>query len=123
MTYSITKEHAFSASHVLSGLPEDHKCARMHGHNYRVMLLLAAPTVSPIGFVLDYGDMAPFFDYVDRAFDHRHLNDVVECNPTAENLAYVLAHMASVTLDLPGDVTISVGVSETPNTWAWWRAE
>ncbi len=32
--FTITKEFHFSASHQLSHLPEDHQCARLHGHNY-----------------------------------------------------------------------------------------
>lgn len=34
--FRITKEFHFSASHQLTGLPEDHQCARLHGHNYIV---------------------------------------------------------------------------------------
>ena len=39
--YRITKEFHFSASHQLKDLPDDHPCARMHGHNYVVVIELA----------------------------------------------------------------------------------
>lgn len=40
---TITKGFHFSASHVLDRLPSWHPCARMHGHNYVVVLELPAP--------------------------------------------------------------------------------
>jgi 6-pyruvoyltetrahydropterin/6-carboxytetrahydropterin synthase len=40
--YTIAKRFAFSASHVIGGLPTDHPCARLHGHNYEVEVLAAA---------------------------------------------------------------------------------
>lgn len=120
MTYQISKEFAFSASHQLAGLPEEHQCARLHGHNYLVVLRLTAESLTGPGFVFDYGDMAPFKDWLDDTFDHRHLNDVVDFNPTAEQLAAHLADCARDLLDLPPAVHTAVGVSETPKTWAWY---
>lgn len=35
--FRITKEYHFSASHRLAHLPDDHQCARLHGHNYVVV--------------------------------------------------------------------------------------
>lgn len=117
MTYTISKEFHFSASHQLDGLPDDHQCARLHGHNYVVVLRLASHQLNPVGFVLDYGDLAPFKKYVDDALDHRHLNDLLPFNPTAENLARWLFDVAA-SWGWPVD---GVGVSETPKTWAWFE--
>jgi P-type Ca2+ transporter type 2C len=41
--YTIAKRFAFSASHVIGGLPADHPCARLHGHNYEVEVVLQSP--------------------------------------------------------------------------------
>ena len=41
--YTIAKQFTFSASHQLDHLPEDHQCARLHGHNYVVEIVLSAP--------------------------------------------------------------------------------
>lgn len=120
--YSISKEFHFSASHQLNGLPDDHQCARLHGHNYIVRLELTSRDTNPVGFILDYGDLAPFKTYLDEHFDHRHLNDVVPFNPTAEKLAYWLTIQAAELLDPPAGVELSVAVSETPKTWARWYA-
>lgn len=120
MTYTIEKDFAFSASHVLEGLPEGHQCGRLHGHNYVVRLRLTGDKLQPVGFLYDYGNLAPFKRLLDTTVDHRHLNDVMTDNPTAEALARHLAKVARGLLDLPAHVTVSVGVSETPKTWAWW---
>lgn len=120
MSYTISKEFAFSASHRLSGLPDDHQCARLHGHNYVVKVQLASNDLDTTGFVLDYGALAPVKELIDRKLDHRHLNFVMAGNPTAENLARWLTHEIRTRVPLPDGVTVSVGVSETPKTWAWW---
>lgn len=120
MTYSITKDFAFSASHVLLGLPEGHQCGRLHGHNYVLRVALQGDDLLPVGFLFDYGDLAPVKAMVDDVLDHRHLNDWMQCNPTAEALAYTVGKALPTLLDLPEGVTVAVGVSETPKTWAWW---
>lgn len=121
MTYRIEKDFTFSASHVLEGLPDGHQCGRLHGHNYVVRLRLEGDRLQPVGFLYDYGAMKPFGQFLDNTLDHRHLNDTMTGNPTAEGLAKHLAGIAKGLLaDLPSGVRISVGVSETPKTWAWW---
>lgn len=119
--FEISKDFGFSASHVLEGLSPGHRCGRLHGHNYTVRVILDCPSLNGAGFVVDYGDLNPFRAWVDETLDHRHLNDVVDFNPTAELLA---RHLAGVVRDLvplaPG-TGVAVGVSETPKTWATWR--
>jgi 6-pyruvoyltetrahydropterin/6-carboxytetrahydropterin synthase len=124
VTYSITKDFAFSAAHHLAGLPATHPCARLHGHNYRVRVRLTAPLLDDVGFVMDYGDMAPFGRWLDETVDHHDLNEVVDVpNPTAEHLARHFV-MAVVTLcKVPRTIGVAVGVSETPKTWAWFTDE
>lgn len=74
---TITKEFHFSASHVLEGLSSWRPCARMHGHNYVVILELSAPKerLVPPGFVHDYRDLDKFKQWIDKTLDHRHSNE------------------------------------------------
>lgn len=120
LTYTIEKDFAFSASHVLTGLPEGHQCGRLHGHNYVVRVRLTGEQLQDVGFLFDYGKLAPIKTLIDTTLDHRHLNDVMTANPTAEVLAKHIASIAGGLLHLPDGVSVSVGVSETPKTWAWW---
>lgn len=147
MTFEISKTFAFAAAHRLTGLPEGHKCARVHGHNYVVEVRLASASLDRrTGFVLDYGDLAPFGAWLDAELDHRWLGSgalttedgtktdpVFYDTPTAELLAAYFrerlpglvpglgAVLAPAGDQAPEPITIQVGVSETPKTWAWSR--
>ncbi|MBB4684420.1 6-pyruvoyl trahydropterin synthase family protein [Amycolatopsis jiangsuensis] len=120
MGFKITKKFEFSASHQLADLPAEHQCARMHGHNYVVELELGAEDADllPVGFIRDYGELSTFKDWIDKNLDHRHLNDVMDVNPTAENMAAWVYR--TWLLEYP-ELTC-VRVSETPKTWAEYRA-
>ncbi|AWI84224.1 6-carboxytetrahydropterin synthase QueD [Alloyangia pacifica] len=115
--FRISKEFHFSASHQLTHLPSDHQCARMHGHNYIVVVELAARALNADGFVRDYHELAPLKAYIDECFDHRHLNDVLNVASTAENLALHFYEWCAARWP----ETASVKVSETPKTWAEYR--
>lgn len=123
--WSITKRFDFSASHVLDGLPEGHQCGRLHGHNYGVEVELSGG-LDQVGFVVDYGELAPVKALIDSELDHRHLNEILPMNPTAEHLAHWLYEAIEEDLSgLPGyDESwglTAVRVSETPKTWAEYR--
>lgn len=117
--YTISKEFSFSASHQLKGLRDGHPCMRLHGHNYRVELILAAKQLNDHGFVEDYNDLKPFGDYLDRYLDHRHLNEIFE-QPTAEIIA---KHLYEVARNFLFYGKLTVRVSETPKTWASYTEE
>ena len=75
--YRIGKDFKFDAAHQLGHLPDDHKCARLHGHTYHVVFHLEADELDADGFVIDYGELAPVKRWIDATLDHRNLNDVV----------------------------------------------
>ncbi len=120
MSYAISKEFSFSAGHRLNGLPIDHPCSRAHGHNYVVRLLIESSSLDETGFVIDYRELDWFKRLIDSEYDHRTLNDVVQFNPTAENLARHFHGKLARWLSAHHDSTfeIAVWVSETPKTWA-----
>ncbi|UWQ11836.1 6-carboxytetrahydropterin synthase QueD [Aliiroseovarius crassostreae] len=115
--YRISKEFHFSASHQLDHLPADHQCARLHGHNYIVVVELASAELNADGFVRDYHELGPLKCYIDDRFDHRHLNDVLDGPSTAENMARHFFDWCKARWP----ETSSVKVSETPKTWAEFR--
>lgn len=118
MRATISKTHAFSASHRLDGLAPGHPCGRLHGHNYAATLEITGE-VGPEGFVIDYGDLAPWTRAIDDLLDHRHLNEQVDGQPSAERLAWWLRDLALDLIPALADHRVRVGVSETPKTWAW----
>ena len=112
--FIISKQFHFSASHTIEGLPEDHPCGRLHGHNYIVELVFAAEKLNSVGFVVDFGELKPFKKIIDDELDHRHLNDVLDCPTTSENIALYLYNRVK---DIWPQIR-SVRVSETPKVWA-----
>lgn len=116
--YTITKQFHFSASHSLDGLRDEHPCARLHGHNYIVEVVLQSETLNEVGFIVDYGDLKPFKQYLDDALDHRHLNDLFEFQTSAENITRYLYEWCKERWPQ----TVAVRVSETLQTWAEYRA-
>ncbi|OUD09331.1 6-carboxytetrahydropterin synthase QueD [Marivivens niveibacter] len=115
--FRISKEFHFSASHQLTHLPDDHQCARLHGHNYIVVVELSGAELNSDGFVRDYHELKPLKSYIDDNFDHRHLNDVMEGYSTAENMAKHFYDWCKARWP----ETSAVKVSETPKTWAEYR--
>jgi 6-pyruvoyltetrahydropterin/6-carboxytetrahydropterin synthase len=84
----IFKEFRIEAAHLLPAVPAGHKCARLHGHSFRIGVYVEGPVGTASGWVMDFADlkaaMAPLYE----ALDHRYLNEIAGLeNPTSENLA------------------------------------
>lgn len=118
--YEITKDFHFSYSHQLNGLPDNHPCSRLHGHNGIVRLHLTANTLDAVGFVVDYRSLENFKTWLNDTFDHHHINDRVPFNPTSEHLAQYIYETARDSFHLP---VRAVSWSETPKTWATYTEE
>jgi len=89
---SITKIFRFEAAHHLPG--HQGKCARPHGHSYRLEVTISgpikdAPGESDHGMVMDFGDLSNIVkNSVIERLDHQDLNAITELHTTAENLAH-----------------------------------
>lgn len=110
--FTIRKEFSCCSSHVLNGLPKEHPCARLHGHNYTIVVELKSDKVNEVGFVYDYRGLDAIKAWVDDVMDHHHLNDVFDFNPTAENMAKYIFDLFKPTYPQIS----AVEVSETPKT-------
>jgi 6-pyruvoyltetrahydropterin/6-carboxytetrahydropterin synthase len=122
--YRIGKRFRFEAAHQLSGLPDDHKCRRLHGHSYAVEFVLAGEKLSEPGFVTDFGDLDVVKRYLAGHLDHRVLNEVLPVEPTSENLARFLAEWFAEHVEpFIGGCLERVRVSETESTWAEYEVE
>ena len=84
----IFKAFTLESAHRLPNVPADHKCARVHGHSFRVEVHVAGPVDPRLGWVMDFADLKRAFEPLFERLDHRYLNDVPGLeNPTSENLA------------------------------------
>lgn len=81
--YKLTKVLEISASHSLS-LSYESKCEQMHGHNWIITVHCKSERLNDDGMVTDFSLIKRL---VKDKLDHKHLNDVLPFNPTAENIA------------------------------------
>lgn len=84
----IFKEFSFEAAHRLPEVPAGHKCARLHGHSFRVEVHASGPLDARAGWVMDFADIKEAFRPLYDLLDHTYLNEVDGLdNPTSENLS------------------------------------
>ena len=82
------KEFQIEASHLLPNLPEGHKCRRLHGHSFRILVNIEGEINEELGWVMDFADIGKAFEPIFKILDHNHLNDIEGLeNPTSENIA------------------------------------
>lgn len=88
MRVELSKSYTFEAAHRLPMVPADHKCARMHGHSFRVEVAVAGEVDERAGWLIDFGDITAVVEPLLRSeLDHRTLNEVSGLeNPTSELL-------------------------------------
>lgn len=81
--YEVVKALEISAAHKLS-LPYESKCTNLHGHNWRVKVFLRSEKLNENGMIMDFKEIKT---RIEDRLDHKVINDEVDFNPTAENLA------------------------------------
>lgn len=85
---NIFRAFTIEAAHRLPNVPAGHKCARLHGHSFRIELHLTGSVDEHSGWVMDFADIRQTFQPTFDALDHHYLNEIPGLeNPTSENLA------------------------------------
>jgi len=120
MVCRLTKVFFFEAAHMLPRVPPTHKCARMHGHSYRIEVSVEGEVDPELGWLYDHGLISEAMDPICDELDHRCLNDIPDLeNPTAENLAaYLWRRLLPV---CPG--LCEIVVEETPRARCIYRGQ
>ena len=82
------KTFTLEAAHRLPNVPEGHKCARLHGHSFRVEIHVDGPVDPHTGWVMDFAEIKAAFRPLYERLDHHYLNEIEGLeNPTSERLA------------------------------------
>ncbi len=88
MRIRLIKQFTFEAAHWLPTFPDGHKCRRMHGHSFRVEVVVEGDVDEAKGYLIDYGDIGRAVDPVVHRLDHYCLNEIKGLeNPTSEMVA------------------------------------
>lgn len=93
VSWHIGKRYRFEATRRLKG--------RADGHSFTAEVVLGAPELDPVGFVIDFGRLAALKTHIDDRLDHICLNDRVP-DVSDEGLAAYLTDWARS--HLPDDV-------------------
>jgi len=120
MVCRLTKAFYFEAAHMLPKVPPTHKCARVHGHSYKVIVAVEGEVDPEVGWLYDHSRISDYMEPICKELDHRFLNDIPGLeNPTAENLcAYLWKRLEP---HLPG--LCEVIVEETPRIQCIYRGK
>lgn len=133
-----TKILEFDAGHRL--MKHETKCQNIHGHRYKVEVTVRSTDLDRVGRVVDFGIVKAYLgQWLDQHLDHTiilHKDDVdvikvaaitnqkspyiLDVEPTAENLASHILHIANSLLQShnPDLQVVRVRVWETPNCYA-----
>jgi 6-pyruvoyltetrahydropterin/6-carboxytetrahydropterin synthase len=91
-------------------------CARLHGHSYRLLVTLRGPIDPATGMVRNFRDVKRLVkERVVARLDHQHLDAVVGCLSTAENLCY---WTAEALLPVLGSALYRLEIWETRTAYA-----
>jgi len=86
--FELSIKNDFAASHCLRGYKG--KCERLHGHTWKVEVVLKGKALDKIGMVIDFMIIKRNLHEFLEELDHHHLNDhpyFKKVNPTTENIA------------------------------------
>lgn len=81
--YYIEKTIEIAASHKLC-LDYESKCQNLHGHNWIITIYCKSEKLNQNGMVIDFTEIKKL---ISDKLDHKNLNEILDFNPTAENIA------------------------------------
>jgi 6-pyruvoyltetrahydropterin/6-carboxytetrahydropterin synthase len=103
----IFKVFTLEAAHQLPNVPPGHKCARLHGHSFRVEIHLRGELGDQTGWVMDFSDVKTAFQPLYDQLDHHYLNDIEDLeNPTSERLSIWIWDRLKPVLPLLSEVVV-----------------
>lgn len=86
--YELKIEESFAAAHRLRGYKG--QCEDLHGHNWKVEVVVRAERLDDIGLALDFHELKSVTRDILEQLDHTFLNDLEpfrELNPSSEIIA------------------------------------
>jgi 6-pyruvoyltetrahydropterin/6-carboxytetrahydropterin synthase len=122
--YEMEVNDEFCAAHAIV---MDRQREPVHGHNWRVTLTIAGPTVDHDGLLCDFHEVQAVLSDAIGAFHNANLNEVPPfdtINPTAEHVARHIATTCQKTLrkTLPKGARVAAcRVTEAPGCAATYR--
>jgi len=107
----IEKEFVFDSAHFLPLVAENHKCRKLHGHTYKIIIGIEGE-IDAQGWLIDFAEISAEVNPIIARLDHTLLNAVPGLdNPTAENIALWIYERAKSKLPQLKFVTVQEGLA------------
>ncbi len=113
----------FAAAHQLHGY--EGNCARLHGHNWKIVVEVSGQKLDGVGMVMDFKTMKKAAREAAKTLDHYFLNDIApfdQINPTAEHIAVWFFVTLSGALNQPNARVSAITVWENDYSAVTYRA-
>jgi 6-pyruvoyltetrahydropterin/6-carboxytetrahydropterin synthase len=122
--FEVSVEHTFAAGHALRHYRG--KCENVHGHNYRVQVIVRGEAVDKVtGMLADFVELKRLLREISEPLDHVFLNDIepfTVLNPSAENIAVYICEKMQAGLSRANPIEVAeVEVWETDIQSATYR--
>jgi 6-pyruvoyltetrahydropterin/6-carboxytetrahydropterin synthase len=121
--FEVSIEHTFAAGHALRHYKG--KCENVHGHNYKVQVIVRGEKLDHAGLLTDFVDLKKLLRGIAEPLDHVFLNDIepfTTVNPSAENIAVYICEKMQQGLNQANPVEVAeVKVWETEIQSATYR--
>lgn len=117
--YEIKVITSFSSAHSLRDYPGD--CKNIHGHNYKVEVVMQSEGLDNLGMAIDFRMLKHEIERLLQTLDHSYINDKPPfdtINPTAENMARWIFEALSKKLNSSIAKVYRVNVWENENSSA-----
>lgn len=113
----------FSSAHYLRNYQG--KCEHLHGHNWKVEVVLEGHTLDNAGMILDFGILKAFLKEILNMLDHKCLNDDLDffknLSPSSEHIAQFIYNSLKEKLTKYPVKVFEVKVFESENSYAIYR--
>lgn len=116
--YKVSKRMEIAGSHQLK-LDYDSPCQNLHGHNWVITVYCKAEQLDQNGMVVDFAKVKKA---IHGKLDHGNLNDIVDFNPTAENIAKWVADQITP-MCCPSGYCYKVDVQESEGNIATYEVQ
>ncbi len=132
--YKVKISSNFSAAHFLRNYKG--KCEVLHGHNWKVEVLVSGSKLNPLGMVVDFSDLKKITKGILSDLDHKYLNELDYFsakggpasggkghNPSSEEIAKYIFTKLKDKISVDGGKLKEVRVWETENSCAIYDEE
>jgi 6-pyruvoyltetrahydropterin/6-carboxytetrahydropterin synthase len=117
--YRLMIKTSFAAAHNLINYQGD--CENLHGHNWRVEVVVAAKELDKAGLGIDFKILKKQTNSLLDELDHKYLNDLTPFknnSPSSENISRYLFERLSETLNNENITVEKINVWESENACA-----